>query len=438
MINRIFALIFILVLVSASLFAGGKSELEVEDTEVSKISGTVTMSGGAYLMQSAQSVWDSGTMPEKYPDLKFVATGYPYLEYASKMKIAISAGEKDPDILVVHSRWIQDFLANDLVADVTEYVDRGNIVASALSHVTIDDRVYGWVYEIAPAVQYYRIDVLEEMGLSVPKTIDEYFDVGEKIAATGRYWDLIDPSGGTQVAAVEREFLGLLTQMGGDVFAADGTVVINSDIGIRAAELFKRLADADFTGHINAERPEGFSAVKDGRVVGNYTGYAWVHRMRDAVVEGDPTFGEWRIGSAPAWVPDGPMTGSETGTWIFINKLSDNLEAAIEVAKYFGQTIEGQTKLANDHVIIGGYKPALESLMDNSPSWPLLGNQGVQAKIAEIVLNTDVPIPQANPAFGESLDILRDYLVRMLNDQLSPAEAMNEAAAEIKRKAQLK
>lgn len=428
-------IVVLLTIFSVVTFAAGQQEATAE-----ALKGKVTMSGGAYLMRSAQDVWDTGSMPAKYPNIKFKATGYPYLEYAKKMKIAIAANESDPDILVVHSRWIQDFLALDLVIPITDHINKDDQVAEALLEVTIDDEIYGYIYEIAPVVIYYRNDIMEEMGFDLPTTLDQYFAVGRKIAATGKYWDLIDPAGGTHVAAIEREFLNFITQLGGDVFGKDGSVILNTakGKGVEAAQLYYRLFKADFTGHINAERPEGFTAVKEGKVAGNYIGYAWVHRMRDAIKEGDPTFGEWRMGTPPSLVPGGARSGSETGTWVFINKLSDNKKAAIEVAKYFGHSLEGQSALANKHVIIGGYKPALEYLQDHSAAWPLLGGQGVQAKIAEILLTQKVPIAHADPAMGEAQDILRDYLTRMLNEEMTPKEAMDAAASKIQKAQELK
>ena len=416
-------------LAAAAVFAGGRQE-----AATGRVAGLVTMSGGAYLMRSAQDVWDTGGMPAKYPEIKFEATGYPYLEYAKKMKISIAAGERDPDILVVHSRWIQDFLANNLVIPITDHINPAEQVREALEEVTIGGEIYGYIYEIAPVVVFYRNDIKEQMGFDLPRTLEEYVEVGRKIAATGRYWTLIDPAGGTQVAAVERQFLNFITQLGGDVFGKDGSLILNTPAGrgVEAAQLYQQLFKAEFTGHINAERPEGFTAVKEGKVAGNYIGYAWVHRMRDAIQEGDPSFGQWRIGVPPAIEAGGARSGSETGTWVFINKLSDNTAAALEVAKYFGHSVEGQAALANKHVIIGGYRPALEYLKKNSAAWPLLGGQGVQAEIGEILLTQKVPIAHAHPSMGEAQDILRDYLTRMLNEELSPAEAIAAAADKIK------
>jgi len=390
----------------------------------------ITMWGGAFLMNSNQELWNASAFAQEHPDITFETTPMPYDQYSQKMAVAISAGETDPDVLLVHYPFIKDFMGKGLLVDLTEGVERDQFSPDVFAPVVEGDAVFGVPYEIATSVNYYREDVLTELGLELPATRDAYFEVGHTIQEkTGQYWSILDRSTGNISL-----FQTALLMLQGDIFSPEGELILDTDAGkgVEAADFLLSLADSGFTISVPSETPEGFETVKSGQVVGNLALYAWIHRMQSAITEQDEVFGKWRIGLPPELIAGGPIATSVNGAFLLVNKLSEYPEAAWDVVSFFGQSIEGVHALADQFVIMGAYKPGLQNVVETIEGWPLLGDQRAQAQLAELALRDDLSVITMHPNLGEAQSVLNEALVRMFAHEVTPADAIAQASERIR------
>lgn len=408
---------------------GGAPSADSEQPAGGPEQATITMWGGAFLMNSNKQIWDASDYGKEHSNITFETTPIPYGEYSQKMAVAISAGESDPDILLVHYPFIRDFIGKGLLVDISERVERDQFSADVISSVIEDGQVVGVPYEIATYVNYYRDDVLTDLGLTLPTTIDEWFEVGEAIKnSSGAAWTIIDP------ASAAGTLLSTMLLLDGDIFNEAGEVIIDTEAGqgTPAAELLKRMADSEVAAMIPVETPESFEIVKQGGVVGNLVGYAWIHRMQSALTVDDDVYGKWRIGTPPELTPGGPIATSANGAYLLINKLSENPDLAWDVISFFGQSVEGVRALADQFVIMGAYKPGLQDVIDNSEGWEIFGGQRVQAEMAAVAMRDDLNLVTMHPNLGESQAVLTEALVRMFDDEVTPEEAIAQAAERIR------
>ena len=83
---------------------------------------------------------------------------------------------------------MKTFVDRDLLEDVSDVWEENGLkeaMASSLSSMTIDGKQYGVPYTYYQWGVYYRKDLFAEQGIEVPKTWDEFLEVGKKLRAAG-------------------------------------------------------------------------------------------------------------------------------------------------------------------------------------------------------------------------------------------------------------
>lgn len=104
-------------------------------------------------------------------------------DFQPKMQQYIQSGL--PDIMVGKAQDIITYGEQGLLGDLTGEAYMENVLEAALPGVTIDDKVYGLVYNALYQGVYYNRSLFEEHGVSVPKTQDELKVVMEQFASMG-------------------------------------------------------------------------------------------------------------------------------------------------------------------------------------------------------------------------------------------------------------
>jgi len=395
-----------------------------------KLKGEVTIWGGAYLMKVYQDMIESGSFYIMHPEIKVKATGYPYLDYARKMKAALAAGESDPDLLMVHDRWVYDFIGKNVLVDLTNKINVKNF-GNTIQQVTDQKgRIWGIPIEIIVPVQWYREDILNKYGLTYPETFEEYIEVGKKLKEQGLYWTSLDPGG---IKESYYLFLSLLSQLGGNIFDREGNVILDTEQGKgkAVAEIYMKLIDLGIACMVRMESPEQFSLIKRGKIVGLWSTHGYLARMKDAIQPGDEPFGKLRMGRSPS-LGKGTLNGTFPVTYLFLSKYSDNPEAAYEVAKYGTSSIEASLAWANKYAMPPAYMPGLETIARESNPWALFGGQQVMKDMARFILGGEIQLPNLNPNFGEAADIISEGFSAMFAKEMSSEEMIKDVANKIR------
>ena len=173
----------------------------------------------------------------------------PWDNYAEKYATAISAG-KGPDVGYMYAEMFPQFIemkaVEDLGSRLTDkdyenytYIDAGKMMGG----------LYGLPIEAAnPGVLYYNKDILAELGEQPPKTWDDFVRIAQKATkdtdGDGKIdqWGIAQGWGAKVFGDLNWNWYNFLWQAGGDIFNEDlKTVRFNDEHGVEAAQFLHDL-----------------------------------------------------------------------------------------------------------------------------------------------------------------------------------------------------
>lgn len=146
------------------------------------------------------------------PDIKVNTTVIPWDQLTKTLQTSFAAGDA-PDISVAWLDRMGGFKAIDACLDITSYMTDNNnewkdsFVPSALSLGTVGDAICGVPFRTTCTILCYNKTMLEENGWELPKTLEEFEALNEKVVAAG-LTPLLAPGNpeGFQVASLIRTF----------------------------------------------------------------------------------------------------------------------------------------------------------------------------------------------------------------------------------------
>jgi multiple sugar transport system substrate-binding protein len=176
----------------------------------------------------------------------------PLDQVLQKISVDASGKQGQYDMYYLDQAWIARF-KNDTI-DPQEYDEKkpdlrfpnynwDDFLAPLVQHVaTFQDKLVGIPADIPIFITMYRKDIFDEMGLSVPKTMDEYLEVVKEInkeRAPKTYGTVGQIKSGHY--SLECDWTAWLWSQGGSVFNPDGECVVNDENGIAGLEYLMEL-----------------------------------------------------------------------------------------------------------------------------------------------------------------------------------------------------
>lgn len=119
-------------------------------------------------------------LQEKYPSVEFLNDSGG--EYNQKIKMAYSSGD-GYDMVFTDDLGLTPLIENDYLLDIGSYIDERGWVDKQLEGATefynqrYPDKRYTVGANMAPVIVYYNKDIFNELGLEIPKTIEEYENI---------------------------------------------------------------------------------------------------------------------------------------------------------------------------------------------------------------------------------------------------------------------
>ncbi len=170
-------------------------------------------------------------------------------------KIAVSALTTNPSefsVRIANNFSIVPLLNNDLIRPMDDLVKKYGKGIQDSQLITIDGKVMAVAFMSNTKHLYVRTDVLQELGIAVPKTYEDVVAASEKIRAAGK---MKYPYAAAYKAGLDlgQEFINMYIGHGGEFFK-DGSAKpsINNAKGIATLEMLKKLAELsnpDFLKH---------------------------------------------------------------------------------------------------------------------------------------------------------------------------------------------
>lgn len=106
---------------------------------------------------------------------------------AQRVKAAFNDPASAPDVMEYGNTDAAGYVKDGGLLDVTkefgEWGEAKDTDPTAKQSVTVDGKLYGAPFHVGVRALYYRTDVFEELGLSVPRTMDELASTAREIRA---------------------------------------------------------------------------------------------------------------------------------------------------------------------------------------------------------------------------------------------------------------
>jgi multiple sugar transport system substrate-binding protein len=174
---------------AGSSAAWAESAAEIAVREAKQYSGTTITVIWEAGLQSLGPKNFSGPLWEELTGIKLEVVESQVNEMFPKMLQEHRAQTGAYDILNVVPAWMGDLVRAGALEPLDEYVDKygyrdelqdiGDVYRE--NQMRIGDTIYGFPDDGDVLILYYRKDIFDEMGLEVPKTWDEFYDVSKAI-----------------------------------------------------------------------------------------------------------------------------------------------------------------------------------------------------------------------------------------------------------------
>ncbi len=258
-------------------------------------------------------------------------------------KLWLAAGNTDIDVYTTDVIWAPQ-LADQFV-DLTEATKDivGDYFPAIIESQTVNGKLVALPsFTDAPAL-YYRKDLLDKYGKSVPKTWDELaatakeIQDGERAAGNADMWGFVFQANayeGLTCDALE----WVKSSGGGQIVEADGSISINNEKAAAALDRVK--------GWIGTIAPEGVLAYGEEESRGVWqVGNAvfmrnWPYAYQLGNSDDSAVKGKFDVTTLPVGA-EGDTSAATLGGWnLAVSKYSDEQEAAIELVKFLSSAEE--------------------------------------------------------------------------------------------------
>ncbi|GAA4360467.1 ABC transporter substrate-binding protein [Microbacterium rhizosphaerae] len=311
-------------------------------------------------------------------------------------------------------------LLTDVSKEAAKYKD--NFSAGALSGMKVGDAVVGLPQDTGPLVYFYNATAFQQLGLTVPKTLDDLTADSAKAAANGKYVTAFTPD-------EAQNWLSAQAAAAGDTWFSgkDGKWTVNAQgPGSRTVAAFwQNLLDKKQT--LATERwGDGFTkALNDGQLIG-HVGAAWEAGFLLDSLDGTPAAGQWRVAQLPDY-GKGAMTGPDGGSGVSVMKGCKYPAQAMEFDNWLNTQVDD---LASQGLVVA----AKGSVTTPAKMLTQFGGQDVLAELAKATGNLNPDFPYA-PGFA-TLSKMNETAAAAISGTAKVADvfqtAQNTAVASLK------
>jgi multiple sugar transport system substrate-binding protein len=328
------------------------------------------------------------------------------------------AGGAPPELCVIGTRWILDFMESDAVAEVTQYVSKETLdnIAPGAMEAKIGGKLMGMPLVAGARIMAYNADIAP----GVPRTMEELRGMALRVHNPPDTYGLIMP--GKKFTELT-DFAYYLYAAGGDFFEmqADGTygkAAFNGPEGVKALGFMVQLATRDKVvqeGFLSLDRMESHPIFYTGKVAYCFIG-AWV----ESAYEGAGGTFDLQYAQIPPFEGDDGKTVIITDS-VAMFKDAENLEAAGKFLDFFFQD---EWKARFDEQV--GFPPitftAAKLPQFQTPLYKTLVEAAQRSK--------GWPLMEG---FDEVTAIIWDANVEAFLGEKTPKQALDDAAAKIDR-----
>ena len=354
---------------------------------------------------------------------------FPYANLFEKEMIDFNARTGAYDLVMMDDPWFPTFATKDFLTELTPLLQKrgqngpdSDFVGASVAvcrQPYETGKLYALPYVGNSQLFFYRKDVFAKHGLNPPATWDDVLaaakTIQEKESAAGMYGYVMRAAQGNAAVA---DFMPIFWSFGGEMFDASGKPTVNTPEGIAALEFMLQLGKYSPPGYASFNADEVGAHLLQGTAAMSINWPAWITKFDDPAKS--KVIGSMEFTNLPAAKKPGQ---AEIGNWLIaIPRASENAEAAMDFLVW--ATSAQQMKRS----ALRGNPPTRRSLFQDAelvkkyPAYP--------AQLRS--LETSRPRPRT-PQWNEIENVFGIFLSKANSGELSPAEAMNQANAEIEK-----
>ncbi len=339
-----------------------------------------------------------------------------------KVEVAVDGGA-GPDLVQLSTHNLPDYVIQERVVEITEWVadEEENYTPASWASVSFDGGVYGIPQGIGPAGMMYRADILEQHGLEIPTTWDEYLETARALHAANPdvYIANMSPSEIGQWVQEIQQAESSWYSIEGDAWKLG----VNDEGSKLVAERWQTLLDEGLVTTEQMWTPEYWALVNNGTIA-TVSYAAWFPTI--LAENAAETSGLWKV--APLPVNEGSTnSGDSGGAAVIVLKNSEHPAEAAEFAAWLNGSDETQDTL----ITVGGLFPstqnglASEALLSESEFY---GGQVVNEVFIESAENTPATWVEG-PNFGTIQTAILDEFAKVVTGEQTFLEALDRAQA---------
>ncbi|MBN9643232.1 ABC transporter substrate-binding protein [Corynebacterium mendelii] len=319
-------------------------------------------------------------------------------ESYAKINSIVAAGKDVPCLTMIGNERVPDMIGS--MMDVSQYTDKvkDNYWEGLYNKAKVGDKVYGLPFGASPILFYYRADLFEQYGISVPTTWEEYKAAAKTVREKSEGKSYM----GAFLTDEPMWTNALVTSEGADWFGYDPStqewsVSITGDESKKVADNLDTMVADDLVVPMQRWGQDFGKALADGTLLSTIGG-AWEAPL---IADTAPsTSGNWKIAQIPHFEASTTTVGQNGGTIGAVLKGCEYPEQAIEFANWWATNIEGLTGL--------GLLPAAKADNIETPANLKEFYSGQDYYSEFITANNNAPTIHWAPKIAATMKVLKD------------------------------
>ena len=357
---------------------------------------------------------------------------FPYQSLFEKELIDLNARTGAYDLIMLDDPWFPRFAGSQFLTDLTPLLQKrgqtgpdADFVEASINvcrHPFQTGTLYALPYVGNSQLFFYRKDLFAKHGLKEPATWNDVLAAAKTIqdketgANGGKMYGYVMRA--AQGNAAVADFMPIFWAFGAEMFDPSGKPAVNSAEGIAALEFMLQLGKVSPPGYASFNADEVSAHLLQDTAAMSINWPAWISAFSDP--KRSKVLGKIEFTTLPGATKPGQ---AEIGNWLIaIPRDSQNAEAAMDFLLW-ATTTEQMKQSA-----LRGNPPTRKSLFQDPellakyPAYPAQFRS----------LSTSRPRPRT-PQWNEIENAFGIFLSKANSGELSPAEAMNQANAEIEK-----